>query len=299
MLARGHPGRVRRGYLTLHPAPQSGTMDGMEPHASLGIAECLRTWGCSPTSSAASAARSLFPDLDAFRAFFDIITPGSNDYEESRYGGEWDFAYTLTAAHRLMSKVIFPDRAAQVRRVAAYIRILRDSRYNATGLTADETARGYARFSGDVDYALAALPDGYRSNEMNLVFPVVERYRLAGVPAEYVGSLRVAEDMRFWHEWEAKSLVEAGVPGKYAWKLRGFETADILVMHENGVEAQYAIKVHRSMNATDASAVCLLWREDVELGYVLAGLNAGLDAEGILRYHDEDIPAEYMVRADV
>lgn len=271
----------------------------MEPHSSAGIAECLRAWGCSPTSSAANAARSLFSDLDGFRAFFDIIAPGSNDYEESRYGGEWDFAYVLIVAQRLMSKVIFPERAAQVRRAAAYIRILRDSRYNATGLTADETARGYMRFSGDVDYALAALPDGYRSNEMQLVFPVIERYRLAGVPAEYVKTLRVAEDMRFWHEWEAQSLFEASVPGKYAWKLRGFETADILVMHENGVEAEYAIKVHRSMNAKDASAVCLLWREGVELGYALAGLNAGLDAEGILRHHDEGIPSEYMVRADV
>ena len=53
------------------------------------------------------------------------------------------------------------------------------------------------------------------------------------------------------------------------------------------------------MNVTDASAVCLLWREGVELGYALAGLNAGLDAEGILRHHDEGIPTEYMVRADV
>ena len=271
----------------------------METHPSSGIAECVRAWGCSPTSAAANAARSLFPDLDSFRAFFEVVAPGTIAYEEDRYDGDYDFAYILSAAHRLMSNVIFPDRAAQMRRVAAYIRILRDFRYNATGLTADETARGYVRFSGDVDYALAALPDGYRSNEMQLVFSVIEQYRLAGIPADYVGALRVTEDMRFWQEAEAKSLFEASVPGEYAWALRGFYTADILVMHETGVETEYAVKVRRSMNVTDASAVCLLWREGVELGYALAGLNAGLDAEGILRHHDEGIPTEYMVRADV
>lgn len=271
----------------------------MEMHASSDIAGCLRAWGCAPDSAAANAARSLFPDLDSFRAFFEVVAPGTIAYEEDRYDGDYDFAYILSAARRLMSNVIFPARAAQMRRVAAYIRILRDFRYNATGLTADETARGYVRFSGDVDYALAALPDGYRSNEMQLVFSVIEQYRLAGIPADYVGALRVTEDMRFWQEAEAKSLFEANVPGEYAWALRGFYTADILVMHETGVETEYAVKVRRSMNVTDASAVCLLWREGVELGYALAGLNAGLDAEGILCHHDEGIPTEYMVRTDV
>ena len=262
-------------------------------HQSADIATVLHRWNVSPTSAAATAARAMFNSIDEFDAFFTVAASTSANRPRNE-------PYMLVAAHRLISasRTDGNEKGTEVRRAAAYIGILQDFSHGFVQLTAEEKKRGYQAFTGDIDYALGAFSGGYHSNEIYLIFPIVERYRLTGVPANYVSALQVSDNMRFWDEREGSALYGAGVPGRYATRLQGFATGEIVLMHEIGVEAGYASRVARAQRQTtgvDSTAICLLWREGVDEGYAIAGTRSGLSAEAILQYHDADIPMDYMV----
>jgi hypothetical protein len=274
----------------------------MDMHISPGISDTLLAWEVSPTSSSASAARVMFQTWEEFTGFFGIIGADHRALEEGRYGDLMDFAFILALSNRLLGDYMLAERKSMVPRVAMFIRLVRAYRYAGFHLTTDEARRVFRAFTLiDADYALSAMADGYLGNasDASTVFSVVERFRLRGVPAKMARHLHIASEPRFWDEAEAESLVKANVSGKYAWRLRGFDTAHIISFGENGVPADYAIKLHRSFGASDPSIVNLLHREGVPLDYALAGCNAGLDAEGVLRYHDEGIVSEFMVASHV
>jgi hypothetical protein len=265
----------------------------MEIHPSADIATVLHRWNVSPTSAAAAAARAMFNSIDDFNAFLEIAESTGSNVSHNR-------PYMLVTAQGLISATRTDGykKGTEVRRAAAYIGILQDFSHSSTQLTAVEKKRGYQAFTGDIDYALGAFSGGYHSNEIYLIFPIVERYRLAGVPANYVRALQVSDDTRFWDEREGSTLYGAGVPGRYATRLQGFATGEIVLMHEIGVEAGYASRVARAQRQTsvvDATAICLLWREGVDESYALTGTRSGLSAEAVLQYNDADIPMDYMV----
>lgn len=265
----------------------------MEIHQSADIASVLRGWNVSPTSASARAAQAMFKSITEFDAFFETAESTGPSVSHNR-------PYMLVTAHNLVSAARNDGykKGTEIRRAAAYIGILQDFVHGRTQLTAEEKNRGYQAFTGDIDYALGAFSGGYHSNEIYLIFPVVERYRLTGVPASYVRGLNVSDDMRFWNEHEGATLHGAGVPGRYATRLQEFGTGEIVLMHEVGVDAGYASRIMRAQRQNrglDCTAICLLWREDVSESYAIAGTRNGLDAEAILRYHDAGIPMDYMV----